>query len=112
MGALAYIAVSVVLAVGGVLLDSQPVTRPGPDRGMMFQSYTLFPWLAVRDNILFGARATAEIADALIAKVGLRGFANHYPKMLSGRMQQRTALARACQRSQDPAARRALRCAG
>ena len=68
---------------------------PGPDRGMVFQSYTLFPWLSVRQNILFGSRATGEKADALIARVGLRGFENHYPKMLSGGMQQRTALARA-----------------
>jgi len=82
-------------STGRVLLDGQPVERPGPDRGMVFQSYTLFPWLTVRDNIRFGARATDEIADALIGKVGLRGFENHYPKMLSGGMQQRTALARA-----------------
>jgi NitT/TauT family transport system ATP-binding protein len=71
------------------------VTRPGPDRGMVFQSYTLFPWLTVRQNVLFGSRASADKADALIGRVGLRGFANHYPKMLSGGMQQRTALARA-----------------
>ena len=82
-------------STGRVLLDGQPVERPGPDRDMVFQSYTLFPWLTVRDNIRFGARATDEIADALIGKVGLRGFENHYPKMLSGGMQQRTALARA-----------------
>jgi len=82
-------------STGRVLLDDQPVSRPGPDRGMVFQSYTLFPWLTVRQNICFGARATPGIADALIAKVGLRGFENHYPKMLSGGMQQRTALARA-----------------
>jgi NitT/TauT family transport system ATP-binding protein len=61
----------------------------------VFQSYTLFPWLTVRENIRFGALATDAIADALIGKVGLRGFENHYPKMLSGGMQQRTALARA-----------------
>ncbi len=80
---------------GRVLLDSQAVTRPGPDRGMVFQSYTLFPWLTVRENICFGSRATPEIADAYVQKVDLRGFENHYPKMLSGGMQQRTALARA-----------------
>lgn len=80
---------------GRVLLDGEPVTRPGPDRGMVFQSYTLFPWLTVRENILFGRRATPEAADRLIARVGLRGFEHHYPKMLSGGMQQRTALARA-----------------
>ncbi len=80
---------------GRVLLDGQAVTRPGPDRGMVFQSYTLFPWLTVRENILFGPHATPEVADAFIAKMGLRGFEHHYPKMLSGGMQQRTALARA-----------------
>ena len=80
---------------GRVLLDGQPVERPGPDRGMVFQSYTLFPWLTVRENVLFGRRATREKADFLIRQVGLRGFENHYPKMLSGGMQQRTALARA-----------------
>jgi ABC-type nitrate/sulfonate/bicarbonate transport system ATPase subunit len=82
-------------STGRVLLDGAPVSRPGPDRGMVFQSYTLFPWLTVRDNIRFGALATAPIADELIGRVGLRGFENHYPKMLSGGMQQRTALARA-----------------
>jgi len=80
---------------GRVVLDGEPVSRPGPDRGMVFQSYTLFPWLTVRQNILFGARAAAEVADRLIVRVGLRGFENHFPKMLSGGMQQRTALARA-----------------
>jgi len=80
---------------GRVQLDGQAVERPGPDRGMVFQSYTLFPWLTVRENILFGSRSTPEKAEKLIARVGLRGFENHYPKMLSGGMQQRTALARA-----------------
>jgi NitT/TauT family transport system ATP-binding protein/sulfonate transport system ATP-binding protein len=80
---------------GRVLLDGQPVERPGPDRGMVFQSYTLFPWLSVRRNILFGTRARPEAAEKLIGQVGLRGFEDHYPKMLSGGMQQRTALARA-----------------
>ena len=80
---------------GRVLLDGQAVEGPGPDRGMVFQSYTLFPWLTVRQNILFGSRSTPGKAEKLIARVGLRGFENHYPKMLSGGMQQRTALARA-----------------
>ena len=80
---------------GRVLLDGRPVSGPGADRGMVFQSYTLFPWLSVEQNILFGARATPERARQLIGNVGLRGFERHYPKMLSGGMQQRTALARA-----------------
>jgi ABC-type nitrate/sulfonate/bicarbonate transport system ATPase subunit len=80
---------------GRVMLDGEPVTGPSADRGMVFQSYTLFPWLTVRQNILFGARSTEERAARLISQVGLRGFENHYPKMLSGGMQQRTALARA-----------------
>jgi ABC-type nitrate/sulfonate/bicarbonate transport system ATPase subunit len=78
-----------------VLLDGQAVERPGPDRGMVFQSYTLFPWLTVQENVLFGSRAKPEVARELIFRMGLRGFENHYPKMLSGGMQQRTALARA-----------------
>ncbi len=87
---------------GTVLLDGQKVTRPGPDRGMVFQSYTLFPWLTVRENICFGLRergvpaaAQQRISEEWIGKVGLRGFERHLPKMLSGGMQQRTALARA-----------------
>jgi NitT/TauT family transport system ATP-binding protein len=84
-----------VPSTGKVLLDGQPVQRPGPDRGMVFQSYTLFPWLTVRKNVLFGSRSTPEKADSLLVKVGLKGFENHYPKQLSGGMQQRTALARA-----------------
>ena len=89
-------------SVGRVLLDGQPVTGPGADRGMVFQSYTLFPWLDVRANICFGLREKgmppreqAEIADRFIAEVGLTGFERHYPKQLSGGMQQRVALARA-----------------
>jgi NitT/TauT family transport system ATP-binding protein len=89
-------------STGKVLLDGQAVTRPGPDRGMVFQSYTLVPWLTVRENICFGLRERGmpaakqrQISEGWIEKVGLRGFENHFPKMLSGGMQQRTALARA-----------------
>ena len=88
--------------VGRVLLDSQAVTGPGADRGMVFQSYTLFPWLTVRQNICFGLREKGmapaqqyEIAARFIAEVGLTGFESHFPKQLSGGMQQRVALARA-----------------
>ena len=87
---------------GRVLLDGAPVTGPGADRGMVFQSYTLFPWLTVKDNICFGLREKAvpaaeqeRLARHYIERVGLTGFEDHYPKMLSGGMQQRTALARA-----------------
>ena len=87
---------------GQALLDGEPVKGPGPDRGMVFQSYTLFPWLTVRRNICFGLREKgmpeaeqAERAAFFIDRVGLRGFENHFPKQLSGGMQQRTALARA-----------------
>jgi ABC-type nitrate/sulfonate/bicarbonate transport system ATPase subunit len=87
---------------GHVLLDGLRVTGPGPDRGMVFQSYTLFPWLTVRQNICFGLREKGvpqaeqdRIAAHYVEQVGLRGFEAHYPKMLSGGMQQRTALARA-----------------
>jgi len=87
---------------GQVLLDGKPVTAPGADRGMVFQSYTLFPWLTVLDNVCFGLRERGmaraqqiELAQGFLAKVGLQKFANHFPKQLSGGMQQRTALARA-----------------
>ena len=88
--------------IGRVALDGQQVTGPGADRGMVFQSYTLFPWLTVRQNICFGLREKgmpeaeqAEIAGRFIAEVGLTGFESHFPKQLSGGMQQRVALARA-----------------
>jgi ABC-type nitrate/sulfonate/bicarbonate transport system ATPase subunit len=87
---------------GRVILDGYEVTGPGADRGMVFQSYTLFPWLTVRENIAFGLRERgisererSKIADGFIHRVGLSGFENHWPKQLSGGMQQRTAIARA-----------------
>jgi ABC-type nitrate/sulfonate/bicarbonate transport system ATPase subunit len=89
-------------SAGEVQLDGRRIEEPGADRGMVFQSYTLFPWLTVRENVCFGLRerglARAEqldVAQAFIGKVGLVGFEQHYPKQLSGGMQQRTALARA-----------------
>ena len=91
-----------VQTAGDVLLQGQRISGPGADRGMVFQSYTLFPWLTVLDNVCFGLRERGwpraqqlEVAHGFLQKVGLKGFANHYPKQLSGGMQQRTALARA-----------------
>jgi ABC-type nitrate/sulfonate/bicarbonate transport system ATPase subunit len=87
---------------GKILLDGTTVEGPGADRGVVFQSYTLFPWLNVRQNICFGLRQKGmpaaqqrEISDRFIAEIGLRGFEGHYPKQLSGGMQQRVAIARA-----------------
>jgi ABC-type nitrate/sulfonate/bicarbonate transport system ATPase subunit len=87
---------------GEVLLDGRRIGAPGADRGMVFQSYTLFPWLTVRENVCFGLRERGlpraqqlELAAAFLAKVGLTGFEQHYPKQLSGGMQQRVAIARA-----------------
>jgi NitT/TauT family transport system ATP-binding protein/sulfonate transport system ATP-binding protein len=86
---------------GRVLLDAREVRGPGADRGMVFQSYTLFPWLTVAQNIAFGLRerrvpaaAQRAIVADYVERVGLRGFERHWPKQLSGGMQQRTAIAR------------------
>mgnify|MGYP000178301379 CR=1 FL=1 len=88
---------------GQVLVDSQSVTgRPGSDRGMIFQGYTLYPWLTVAQNVAFGLQfqkmPKAETRDRVsyfLNMVGLLKFANSYPKQLSGGMKQRVAIARA-----------------
>lgn len=86
---------------GRVTLDGREVTGPGADRGMVFQSYTLFPWLTVAQNIAFGLRERGmaeserlKLAHEWCRRVGLKGFEKHFPKQLSGGMQQRTAIAR------------------
>lgn len=87
---------------GFISLGGQKVAGPGPDRGMVFQSYTLFPWLSVKRNIEFGlkqkgvaASRRSKIVNEYIEIVGLKGFENVYPKALSGGMKQRVAIARA-----------------
>ncbi|MCW5674671.1 MAG: ABC transporter ATP-binding protein [Xanthobacteraceae bacterium] len=89
---------------GRVLVDGELVKGPGPDRGVIFQEYGVFPWLTVRENIAFGltlsanrkAKATRdEICNRYMKLMGLGDFADAYPKMLSGGMRQRLAIARA-----------------
>src|SRR5438105_10498817 len=87
---------------GAIWLDGHQVADPGADRGMVFQSYTLFPWLTVQGNVEFGPRlrgvpeaARQEVARRFITMVGLTGFEHAYPKELSGGMMQRVAIARA-----------------
>jgi len=87
---------------GEIYVGGQQVQGPGADRGMVFQSYTLFPWLTVRQNVEFGlkrrgmpAARRKEIVDYYVNEVGLSGFADSYAKQLSGGMMQRVAIARA-----------------
>ncbi len=87
---------------GEVLVDGKPVSGPGPDRGVIFQQYALFPWLTVRQNVEFGLElqkiSKAErrvISDRMLEVTGLSAFADALPKTLSGGMKQRCAIARA-----------------
>jgi len=86
---------------GAISVEGKPVAGPGPDRGIVFQHFALFPWKTVRANITYGLerqgmpRAECEArAQALIKTVGLAGFEDSYPSQLSGGMKQRTAIAR------------------
>ncbi|EHQ90959.1 ABC transporter ATP-binding protein [Desulfosporosinus youngiae] len=87
---------------GKVYLDGHEVKGPGAERGMVFQSYTLYPWLTVEDNIAFGLKLKGtsqkqckEVAQHYLELIGLNGFEKHYPIQLSGGMKQRVAIARA-----------------
>jgi NitT/TauT family transport system ATP-binding protein len=86
---------------GAILVDGQPVAGPGPDRGIVFQHFALFPWKTVRGNILYGLERQGmpkeereKRALDFIELVGLSGFEDSYPSQLSGGMKQRTAIAR------------------
>ena len=92
---------------GSVTLDGKEVEGPGPDRGLVFQSYMLFPWKTVLGNVELGPKLRGipkkqrrEAAAHYINLVGLNGFENHYPHQLSGGMKQRVGIARAY--SNDP----------
>jgi NitT/TauT family transport system ATP-binding protein len=87
---------------GSVLIDGKPVTGPGADRGVVFQQYSLFPWLSVRKNVEFGLKMQGmpssrrqTTARTLLGLSGLLAFENHYPDQLSGGMKQRVGIVRA-----------------
>lgn len=87
---------------GEVLVDEKNVTGPSPDRGMVFQQYSLFPWKTIRENVAFGPKVAGmtkaeacSTANTFLSIVGLSKFANSYPGELSGGMQQRVGIARA-----------------
>ena len=86
---------------GSISMYGAPITKPGPDRGVVFQDYALFPWLTVRENITFGPRQRGlpkdhanRIGDQFMEMVGLSAFADRFPSQLSGGMKQRVAIAR------------------
>ena len=89
---------------GDILINGEPIHGTGTDRGVVFQHYSLFPWMTARKNVAFGIKQVnkeasrterLKIADEFLEKVGLNEFKNKYPSQLSGGMQQRVAIARA-----------------
>src|SRR5215467_6702274 len=89
------------IEIGKVMIDGKPVAGPGPDRGIVFQNFALFPWKTVRKNVLYGLERQPlrreereKRAQTFIDLVGLTGFEESYPSQLSGGMKQRAAIAR------------------
>lgn len=87
---------------GSVLVDDEEITKPGPDRGMVFQQYSLLPWKTVYENVAFGPKMAGQsrteagsVANTFLGLVGLKKFGDRYPAELSGGMQQRVGIARA-----------------
>lgn len=93
---------------GMILSNGEVITGPGMDRGMVFQGYTLFPWMRVLDNVAYGLRSSGipkaermETAKQFLTDIGLEDFAQVYPSQLSGGMRQRVAIARALAANPD-----------